>query len=173
MRMYISQNRENSYLKLHESMKEKSARLAHKLSEGVNAFCNLIARLKGMRSALGATCVAILAGTASAQPDVTWQAPVTISGTADVSTRGAYFGSWAPQNGGANNYPVNGVTFQGFSDLPGQAAGPTFDNGYNGFGSPNTPDGTTTRCSNTHAFPTKAPVPHRSAGPEWFQEIPT
>ena len=30
------------------------------------------------------------------------------------------------------------MTFQGFSDLPGFASGPTFDNDYNGFGSPNT-----------------------------------
>ena len=45
-----------------------------------------------------------------------------------------------PQDGSANNYPVNKVTFQGFSDLPGQFAGSTFDNGYNGFGSPNTSD---------------------------------
>jgi Tfp pilus assembly protein PilX len=73
--------------------------------------------------------------------NVTWQTPVTISGTSDVSTNGTYFGSWAPQDGGANGLPVNGVTFQGFSDLPGFAGGSTFDNGYNGFGSPNTPDG--------------------------------
>jgi hypothetical protein len=72
------------------------------------------------------------------RPNVTWQTPVTISGSSDVSTAGTYFGSWAPQNGGANNFPVNGVTFQGFSDLPGFASGPTLDNGYNGFGSPNT-----------------------------------
>src|SRR5215831_18027952 len=77
---------------------------------------------------------------ANAQPNVTWQTPVTISGTSDVSTSGLYFGSWATQDGSANNFPVNGVTFQGFSDLPGFAAGATLDNGYNGFGSPNTPD---------------------------------
>jgi hypothetical protein len=74
------------------------------------------------------------------KPRVTWQAPVTISGPADVSTLGTYFGSWAPQNGNANSLPVNGVTFQGFSDLPFFTSGPTFDNGYNGFGSPNTSD---------------------------------
>jgi hypothetical protein len=74
------------------------------------------------------------------KPSVTWQAPVTISGPADVSTLGTYFGSWAPQNGNANSLPVNGVTFQGFSDLPFFTSGPTFDNGYNGFGSPNTSD---------------------------------
>ena len=78
--------------------------------------------------------------TADAQPDVVWQTPTTISGTSDVSTLGIYFGSWAPQDGSANNYPVNGVAFQGFSDLPGLTPGATLDNGYNGFGSPNTPD---------------------------------
>ena len=72
--------------------------------------------------------------------DVAWQAPVTISGTSDVSTLGIYFGSWAPQNGSANNFPVNGVTFQGFSDLPGFNTAPSFDTGYNGYGSPNTSD---------------------------------
>lgn len=83
---------------------------------------------------------ALLITTSNAQPDVTWQTPMTILGTSDVSTSGIYFGSWAPQDGSANNYPVNGVTFQGFSDLPGLTAGSTLDNGYDGFGSPNTPD---------------------------------
>jgi hypothetical protein len=53
---------------------------------------------------------------------------------------GIYFGSWAPQDGSADDYPVNGVSFQGFSDLPGFSIGPTFDAGYNSYGSPNTPD---------------------------------
>jgi hypothetical protein len=86
-------------------------------------------------SALG---FGIFTAVANAQPDVTWQTPVTIWGTSDVSTSGIYFGSWAPQDGGANTLPVNGVTFQGFSDLPNHVAGPTLDNGYDGFGSPNT-----------------------------------
>jgi len=76
----------------------------------------------------------------TAKPNVTWQAPITISGAGDVSTLGSYFGSWAPQNANTNILPVNGVTFQGFSDLPYFRPGPTFDNGYNGFGSPNTSD---------------------------------
>ena len=74
------------------------------------------------------------------RPTVTWQTPVTISGASDVSTQGTYFGSWAPQDGNANTLPVNGVTFQGFSDLPYFTSGPTFDNGYDNFGSPNTSD---------------------------------
>src|SRR5258706_12929700 len=74
------------------------------------------------------------------KPNVTWQSPHTISGASDVSTLGTYFGSWAPQDGSANPLPVNGVTFQGFSDLPYFRPGPTFDSGYNGYGSPNTSD---------------------------------
>ena len=89
---------------------------------------------------LWASGAGIFIATGNAQPDVTWQTPVTISGASDVSTSGIYFGSWAPQDGGANNHPVNGVTFQGFSDLPGLTQGATLDNGYDGFASPNTPD---------------------------------
>lgn len=71
---------------------------------------------------------------------INWQTPATILGTSDVSTQGTYFGSWAPYDGGANGLPVNGVTFQGFSDLPGFST-VDLDNGYNGFGSPDTGDG--------------------------------
>src|SRR5262245_49243489 len=84
--------------------------------------------------------IALSCAPSNAQPSVTWQTPATISGASDVATNGAYFGSWAPQDANANNYPVNGVTFQGFSDLPGFTAGPTFDNGYDSFASPNTSD---------------------------------
>lgn len=72
---------------------------------------------------------------------ITWQAPQVISGTSDVVTSGTYFGSWAPYDGSANTLPVNGVAFQGFSDLPGLST--TFSGGqggYNGFGSPGTAD---------------------------------
>src|SRR6266481_5995182 len=75
-----------------------------------------------------AVAVGCLAIVANAQPSITWQTPVTISGTTDVNTSGVYFGSWAPQDGSANSHPVNGVTFQGFSDLPGFNPGPTLDN---------------------------------------------
>lgn len=74
------------------------------------------------------------------KPDVTWRTPVTISGTSDVITQGTYFGSWAPGNANANSLPVNGVAFQGFSDLPYFTSGPTFDAGFIGFTSPNTLD---------------------------------
>src|SRR5437899_2491519 len=74
------------------------------------------------------------------RPSVTWRTPVTISGPSDVSTQGTYFGSWAPQDGSANTNSLNGVTFQGFSDLPYFSPGLTLDNGYDGFGSPNTSD---------------------------------
>jgi autotransporter-associated beta strand protein len=71
---------------------------------------------------------------------ITWQTPVNISGASDVNTQGTYFGSWAPNDGSANTLPVNGVTFQGNSDLPGlNVIFPDNDqNGYNGFHNPGT-----------------------------------
>jgi hypothetical protein len=72
---------------------------------------------------------------------IIWQSPLVITAAPDVLTNGTYFGSWAPYDGGANGLPVNGVTFQGFSDLPNLAS--SFaggQNGYNAFGSPGTPD---------------------------------
>jgi Tfp pilus assembly protein PilX len=115
-----------------------------------------------IRVGIGLALAAIFVPIANAQPNVTWQSPVLISGAADVKTQGAYFGSWAPQNGGANNYPVNGVTFQGVSDLPGLAPGPTLDNGYDGFGSPNTPD------SNYNALLQYARFSNEGSTPAWF-----
>jgi len=77
---------------------------------------------------------------ANAGPDITWQTPVTISGTSDVTTQGTYFGSWAPSDDVANTLPVNGVTFQKPSDLPFFTEGPTFDSGYSSYNSPGTSD---------------------------------
>src|SRR5439155_4517238 len=74
------------------------------------------------------------------RPNVTWQTPVTISGPSDVTTQGTYFGSWAPSDGNANTFPVNGVTFQNSSDLPFFTEGPTFDSGYSSYDSPGTSD---------------------------------
>ncbi|HWX22622.1 MAG TPA: PEP-CTERM sorting domain-containing protein [Candidatus Binatia bacterium] len=86
---------------------------------------------------LCATLVGVLTSAANAA-NITWGSPTKISGPSDVRTVGTYFGSWAPYNGGANASPVNGVTFQGFSDLPNLSS--SFDNGYNGFGNPGTSD---------------------------------
>ncbi len=74
--------------------------------------------------------------------NVTWQTPANISGASDVSTLGAYFGTWAPYDVNANTLPVNGVTFQGYSDLPGMNVSfPNNDqNGYGGFHNPGTPN---------------------------------
>src|SRR5258708_725631 len=94
-----------------------------------------------MRSILGASIAGMLATVAQAQSDITWQAPVTISGASDVNTSGTLLGTWAPYNGNAGSgLTVNGVTFQAFPDLPG--ATDTFDNGGgNGtFASPGTLD---------------------------------
>src|SRR5258706_1842269 len=91
-----------------------------------------------MKAIILFAAVACIFITTANAADVTWGLPTTISGAADVSTLGTYYGSWAPYNGSANASPVNGVTFQGFSDLPGLSS--TFDNGYDGFGSPGTAD---------------------------------
>jgi hypothetical protein len=68
---------------------------------------------------------------------INWQTPQVISGTSDVLNNGTYFGSWAPYDGSANSLPVNGVAFQGFSDLPSLTYNFSGGNGgYNGYGSP-------------------------------------
>jgi len=95
-----------------------------------------------MKKLIIGALIAAIAGLFSARAQVIiWQPPQVISGTSDVLTNGTYFGSWAPYDGGANGLPVNGVTLQGFSDLPSLAS--VFaggQNGYNGFGSPGTAD---------------------------------
>ncbi|HWY30896.1 MAG TPA: hypothetical protein VNX46_09090, partial [Candidatus Acidoferrum sp.] len=77
-----------------------------------------------------------LAATTTAA-SITWQTPATISGIPDVNNLGTYFGSWAPGDGNASIYPVNGVSFQGYSDLPGLSYVNIAYN-YGGFVSPNT-----------------------------------
>ena len=121
-------------------MKTRFAQFSRRILRPLTPLAKGITRLKALEAGLVATSLVTFVSTAGAQPDVLWQTPVTISGAADVSTQGVYFGSWAPQDGSAANHPVIGVTFQGFSDLYGFTAGPTFDNGYDGFGSPNTSD---------------------------------
>ena len=93
-----------------------------------------------MKRTIACACIAAMTSMLNAQT-ITWQAPQVISGTSDVLTNGTYFGSWAPYDGSANTLPVNGVTFQGFSDLPNQTDNfPGGQGGYNAFGSPGTPD---------------------------------
>ena len=98
---------------------------------------------------LGSLCIALLATTAAAQPDVTWQTPVTISGASDVSTLGALYGTWAPGDdwGGsqrADYYPVNGVTFAAYgtdgANFGFSGSGINLDR-YPSFANPNTADG--------------------------------
>ena len=69
---------------------------------------------------------------------ISWDAPSAITGASDVSTEGSYFGSWAPNHADAPNFPVNGVSFQGFSDLPGFTN--DLEDGGGFYGGQNTPD---------------------------------
>ena len=71
--------------------------------------------------------------------EIVWEGTGGISGSTDVNTEGAYFGSWAPADANAASFPVNGVTFKGVSDLPDFQT--TLGGGYSGFGTPSTPDG--------------------------------
>lgn len=96
---------------------------------------------------LGAVMTAIFAATASAA-NINWQTPQTISAATDVSTSGAFFGSWAPGNdwGGsdrADNFPVQGVTFHAYGtdgvNFNFSGAGINMDR-YNGFANPGTTD---------------------------------
>jgi hypothetical protein len=87
---------------------------------------------------LVSVCTITSLGAAQAQT-ITWQTPEVISGASDVLNNGTYFGSWAPFDGGASSLPVNGVAFQGFSDLTGLTA--NFSGGEGGgnyYGSPGT-----------------------------------
>jgi len=69
--------------------------------------------------------------------NITWQTPVGISSASDVNNEGTYFGSWAPGDANANSFPVNCVTFQGYSDLPGLSS-VNIPNNYGSFVSPGT-----------------------------------
>ncbi len=91
-----------------------------------------------MKKHLLASAAAGLLTTASHAATITWQASSAITGASDVSTTGAYFGSWAPNHADAPNFPVNGVTFHGFSDLPGLTNNLEDGGGY--YGGQNTPD---------------------------------
>jgi hypothetical protein len=55
--------------------------------------------------------------------NITWQTPLTISGTSDVSLNGSLVGTWAPGDDWgypnyADLYPVNGVTFNAYGSGP-------------------------------------------------------
>ena len=90
----------------------------------------------------------IFADSASSQPNVSWQTPVTISGPTDVSTAGALYGTWAPGDdytgdGGSRSdyHPVNGVTFAAYgtsgANFGFSGSGINLDR-YNNFTTPNT-----------------------------------
>jgi hypothetical protein len=89
-----------------------------------------------------ASIVSVFTAVANAQnANVTWDTPLTISGTSDVSLDGTLVGTWGPGDdyGSPNrsdNHPVNGVTFaaygSGFFSTGFSSSG--FQDRYNGFG---------------------------------------
>lgn len=108
---------------------------------------------------LCASLIGILAATASAA-NINWLTPQTISGATDVNTAGTFFGSWAPGHdwGGnerADNFPVNGVTFQAYGtdgvNFNFSGADINMDR-YNGFANPGTADGNYNKLLQTAMF---------------------
>jgi PEP-CTERM motif len=95
-----------------------------------------------------ASITGLLAIAANAQnPNITWQTPLTISGTSDVSTSGTLVGTWGPGDdwGGtmrSDNYPVNGVTFAAYGSGPFGSWISTSgtDDRYGSYANPNTAD---------------------------------
>src|SRR5437870_2477384 len=116
----------------------------------VSTFNGLAAHANTIKAIIVcASSAGIFIATADAQPNITWQAPVAISGTTDVSKLGALYGTWAPGDdwGGsqrADYYPVNGVTFAAYGtdgvNFGFSGSGINLDR-YNGFANPNTTDG--------------------------------
>jgi len=102
-----------------------------------------------MKTAVLCTAVAGLIAATAGAANITWQTPLTISGTADVSITGSLFGTWAPGDDyyASGIYTVNGVEFLTYG-TPGVNFGvSSADSGnpinmdrYNGFGNPNTAD---------------------------------
>jgi hypothetical protein len=103
---------------------------------------------------ISGSIIVMLTAAATAQDNITWQTPLTISGDSDVNTEGTLFGTWAPYNGDAasGGLVVNGVNFNAYPTLPG--ATDDFDNGGgNGtFATPSTSDSNYNDLLNAGAF---------------------
>jgi len=93
---------------------------------------------------LCASIAGLIAAAANAQPNISWNAPLTISGASDVSTLGTVVGTWAPGDDTYNpdSSPVNGVTFNAFGSGPFASFISTSGNNnhYDFYNSPGTAD---------------------------------
>lgn len=94
---------------------------------------------------LYASIASVFTAVANAQnANITWDAPLTISGTSDVNTSGTVVGTWAPGDDAYNpdSLPVNGVTFNAYGSGPFNSFINTsgIDGHYTGFNSPGTSD---------------------------------
>lgn len=97
---------------------------------------------------LGILMTGAAAMVASAQnANITWQNPLTISGTSDVDLNGTLVGTWGPGDdwGGtlrSDYYPVNGVTFAAYGSGPfgSWVSSSGLDDRYGSYANPNTAD---------------------------------
>lgn len=94
-------------------------------------------------AALFASMLGLVASAATAA-DITWQTPLTISGTFDVSIVGTLMGTWAPGDDAydPDSLPVNGVTFNAYGSGPFNSFVSTsgIDDHYTGYASAGTAD---------------------------------
>jgi hypothetical protein len=93
-----------------------------------------------------ASIVSVFTAVANAQnANITWNTPLTISGTSDVNTSGTVVGTWAPGDDAYNpdSLPVNGVTFNAYGSGPFNSlvSSSGIDNHYTSYNSPGTADG--------------------------------
>ena len=80
--------------------------------------------LKPVRAAALAALLCLAPGVARVSAaTITWDAPQDIAAAGDVNTSGTLFGTWAPGNGNAQAYPVNGVVFEGYDTLGATSSG--------------------------------------------------
>ena len=102
-----------------------------------------------MKTIILCICVAgaLVLAVRAQNANITWQNPVTISGTSDVSLDGTLVGTWGPGDdwGGTSRsdyYPVNGVTFAAYGSGPFGSWVSTsgLDDRYGSYANPNTAD---------------------------------
>ena len=94
---------------------------------------------------ISASIVAIIAAANAQNANITWNTPLTISGTSDVNTSGTVVGTWAPGDDAYNpdSLPVNGVTFNAYGSGPFNSfvSSSGIDGHYTSYNSPGTADG--------------------------------
>jgi len=126
--------------------KEKTPRssIVRILNDLVALAHNATLQAKTVKATVACACIVGMLNASANAADITWQGPVTISGTSDVSTQGTLVGTWAPGDDAYNpdSLPVNGVTFNAYGSGPFNSFVSTsgINNHYTGYNNPGTGD---------------------------------